>query len=255
MTGTHLAFQKSQHMLKVITKASLEALRTFRFVSWYLKSKIQLPFLGGIWKSCATDFGTQFAHFLICGYCNSLLKLCPSCTLLLVSCSLVVHVSMVMGADLGHGAWTSRAWWDSQEFMPSHHSASDSTALQWQPDFPCLSLLGKCRIDRDFSHKSSYTRQVTNCNCLHLENGSNIRIRSIILHYSMIWTGSWMFWLEVAHWRSLKLLLSSFLHRSFPLCFQERMKTSWKCYSFLFHIYCANGFWTRLTFPLQKLSF
>lgn len=122
-TGTHSADQKSQQILKVITKAVLEALRTFRFVSWFLKSTIQLPFLCDIWKSHTTDFGALFAHFQIYGYCNSLLKLCPLCTLLLVSYSLVLHVSMVMGAVLGHSAWTS-AWRGSQEFMPNHHPPS-----------------------------------------------------------------------------------------------------------------------------------
>lgn len=204
-------------------------------MSWFLKSTIQLPFLCDIWKSHATDFGALFAHFQIYGYRNSLLKLCPLCTLLLVSYSLVLHVSMVMGAVLGHGAWTS-AWRGSQTF-------------------PVSRFWGNATLPHS-SHKSSHAKQVPNYNnCLHLGHGSNIRIRLIVLHYSTIWTGSWMFWLEAACWCSLKLLLSSFPHRSFPLCFQKRMKPLGNLYRFWFHIHCANSFWTRLIFPLQKLSF
>lgn len=247
MTATHFA------------KAGLEALRAFRSAFWFLKSTTHLPFLRDFWKSCAPDSGTQFAQ--LCP--NLWVPYQPPQVVPLVHSAPSFLLSGFPGAHHHRGSF--RTWRLDQERLEGQPgvqvqpSPSKTVTLQRQPrPSPSLAASGEMPCCQGFLTQEHLHKAMLNYNnWLHLGDGFNIRMRLTVLYYSTVWTGSGVFWLEAAHWCSLKLLLcSQFSALEFPSVFRREwnlLETLQFC--FWFHVHCANDFRTRLPFPLQKLSF
>lgn len=104
--------------------------------------------------------------------------------------------SLPQGAASGHGARISSAWRDSQEFrlsLPITPPAGDSAALQRQPDLPSLTASGEMPCCQGFLTQEHLHKAIPNYSWLHPGDSSNMRMRLMVLYYSTVWTGSWVF--------------------------------------------------------------
>lgn len=111
--------------------------------------------------------------------------------------------------------------------------AGDASALQWQPDFPCLSLLGKCHIatflTREQSHRASAKLQQLPTSGTWLQHKDEINCFALLYDLDRqldVLTGSCLLMLP-------QTAAIQFSAQEFPSLFSEENETSWKSLLFL----------------------